>query len=346
MCFYLTIIKNLNKKNLDLICSTIKTGNLIVIPTETVYGLAADAFNSVAVAKIFEVKGRPADNPLIVHISDIDMMKKCVLEIPDMALKLAAKFWPGPLTMILKKSEAVPNIITGGLDTVALRMPAHPVALKIIKSVQTGLAAPSANISGKPSPTSALHCEKDIGRKVDLIIDGGECEYGVESTVISLVNEVPVILRPGVITQKDIQDVIGKVVLSKNILEKPDSLTKVMSPGMKYKHYAPSADVILINSDLDNFVEYVNSIKDNSCVALVFDDEEKFINKSCFTYGAENDFLAQSKNLFKILRCIDEANFKKVYVRCPKPFGIGLAVYNRLIRAANFNIINLSDNIE
>ncbi len=338
----LKVIKNLNKKNLDLICETIKKGNVVVIPTETVYGLAADALNLIAVSKIFRVKGRPADNPLIVHVSDIEMMQNFVQDVPENALKLAEKFWPGPLTIILKKSQIVPAITTGGLDSVALRMPAHPVALEIIKSCKTGLAAPSANISGKPSPTCVAHCEKDIGDKVDIIVDGGDCDYGVESTVVSLVDEVPVILRPGVVTQEELQKVVGKVSVSKSVLNKPEPSNRVMSPGMKYRHYAPKADVILIRSDFGSFVGYVNGIVCDSCAVMVFDGEEKFVNKPCFTYGAEKDFFAQSRNLFKILRLIDEINFQKVYVRAPEPTGVGLAVYNRLIRAANFNIISIN----
>ena len=339
------VVKKLDKKHLDLICSAIKSGELVVIPTETVYGLAADALNPDAVKKIFEVKGRPADNPLIVHIAETKTIEKFVSEVPEMALKLAKKFWPGPLTMILKKSEIVPSVVTGGLNTVALRMPSHPVALEILRAVEhTGLAAPSANISGKPSPTSVLHCEKDLGNKVDFIIDGGECDFGMESTVISLVGENPIILRPGVITREDIQKVLKQeVLISENILEKPDIHKQVLSPGVKYKHYAPDADVVLINSNLRDFAEYVNNIKERDCAVLVFDGEEKYINKFCFTYGAQKDFLAQSKNLFKVLRSIDETDFKKVYVRSPEPTGIGLAIYNRLVRAANFNVINLDN---
>ena len=339
----MNIINNLNKNNLDLISNTLKTGNLVVIPTETVYGLAADALNPEAVKKIFEVKGRPTDNPLIVHISNIQMMKKFVIDIPDKAILLSNKFWPGPLTVILKKSKIVPDITTGGLDSVALRAPSHPMALKIINHSKLGLAAPSANISGKPSPTNCKHCENDLKDKVDIIVDGGECDFGVESTVISLIEKTPIILRPGVITKEDIEEVIGPVNLSENILHKAESKTPVLSPGVKYKHYAPDADIILVKSNLDNFTKYVNSINDINCAALVFEGEETNLNKPCFTYGKKDDYLSQTKNLFKVLREIDKTSLKKVYVRCPSASGISLAVYNRLIRAANFNIVNLND---
>lgn len=339
----MNIINNLNKNNLDLISNILKNAGLVVIPTETVYGLAADALNPEAVKKIFEVKGRPADNPLIVHISNIQMIKNFATDISDKAILLSEKFWPGPLTIILKKSKIVPDITTGGLDSVALRIPSHPMALKIIKYSNLGLAAPSANISGKPSPTNYKHCENDLKDKVDIIVDGGECDFGVESTVISLISEQPVILRPGVITKEDIEEIIGPVKLSENILHKDESKTPVLSPGMKYKHYAPDADIILVKSNLNNFTKYVNSINDINCAALVFEGEESNLNKPYFIYGKKDDYLSQTKNLYKALREIDKTSFKKVYVRCPNASEISLAVYNRLIRAANFNIVNLND---
>lgn len=335
------IIKDLTDENLELISKKLISGDVVAIPTETVYGLAANALDKRAVSKIFEIKGRPNDNPLIVHISEISMMEKFAVEIPDLAYKLARKFWPGPFTMILKKSDIVPDITTGGLDSVALRVPAHPMTLKIIRSTNLGLAAPSANISGKPSPTTVAHCQKDLGAKIDIILDGGSCDFGIESTVVSLLQEKPVLLRPGVITQEEIKKITGELEISNNILEKHDLQEVLLSPGMKYKHYAPDAKVILIKSNLNNFVKYINKIQDKNCAVLIFEGEEKNIDKPYFIYGKKDDFISQSQNLFKILRDIDETDFKTIYVRCPEISGIGLAIYNRLIRAANFNIINL-----
>ncbi|MBP0979062.1 MAG: threonylcarbamoyl-AMP synthase [Oscillospiraceae bacterium] len=337
------VIKDLTDKNLDIISKKLIEGDVVAIPTETVYGLAANALNPSAVSKIFKIKGRPSDNPLIVHISGLDMIKKFAIDVPDIAYKLAEKFWPGPLTIILKKSNIVPDITTGGLGSVALRAPAHESALKIIRSTNLGLAAPSANISGKPSPTTASHCQKDLGSKIDIIVDGGPCNFGIESTVVSLLDKTPCLLRPGVITQDQIKKITGKLEISKNILEKYTSEETLISPGMKYKHYAPDAEVILIKSNLNNFINYINKIQDKNCAVLIFKGEEKNINKPYFILGSKDDFISQSQNLFRILREIDETDFKKIYVRCPEISGVGLAVYNRLIRAANFNIINIDD---
>ncbi len=335
------VIKNLDDRNLERISQILKSGNLIAMPTETVYGLAANALNASAVEKIFKAKGRPADNPLIVHVANLNMMKEFVTEIPYNAKKLAAEFWPGPLTIILKRSKNVPTITTGGLDSVALRIPSHPMALKIINYVNMGLAAPSANLSGKPSPTIAEHCVNDLNGKVDVVVDGGCCNYGVESTVISLIEEKPIILRPGVITKDDIEKVIGEIDISESVFTKLKQNFVAASPGMKYKHYSPAADVILVKSSINLFAEYVNKIDDANVAALVFEGEEKYINKKCFTYGKKNNDFSQSKKLFIALRNIDSCGVKKVYVRCPNKTGVGLAVYNRLIRAANFNLVTL-----
>lgn len=337
------VVKNLNNENLERISCILKNGDLVAIPTETVYGLAANALNANAVKKIFVVKGRPADNPLIIHVSNLNMMKDFVAEIPYKAKKLAAEFWPGPLTIILKRSKNVPAITTGGLESVAIRIPSHHMALTIINYVNMGLAAPSANLSGKPSPTTAKHCVDDLNGKVDVVVDGGVCNYGVESTVISLVEENPIILRPGIITKADIEKVIGEIDISKSVVSELSSNFTAASPGMKYKHYSPAADVILVKSDLDLFAAYVNKINDVDVAALVFEGEEKYINKKCFTYGRKNDYLSQSKKLFMVLRDVDNCNIRKVYVRCPSKTGIGLAIYNRLIRAANFNLVTLNN---
>ena len=308
------------------------------------YGLAADAMNAEAVNKIFKVKKRPLENPLIVHVSDIEMMSGFVKEVPDIAHKMIKKFWPGPLTVILEKKENVPLVTTGNLETIAIRMPSHSIALKIIKSVNVGLAAPSANISGKPSSTSVAHCIDDFEGEVEYIVDGGICNYGLESTVVSLIEENPIILRPGVITKEQLEEVINKEVkVSENVMQKMHNEEIAISPGMKYKHYSPDADIIIVKSSLDNFVKYVNSIDDYHAGALVFEGEEKGIKRRCFYYGKKDDPLSQGQNIFNCLRDLDKEKIKKAYVRCPNEEGIGLAVYNRLLRAANFNIVILDE---
>ncbi|MEG0229983.1 MAG: L-threonylcarbamoyladenylate synthase, partial [Oscillospiraceae bacterium] len=238
---------NATKKAAELL----KQGDIVGIPTETVYGLAANALDPKAVEKIFIAKGRPADNPLIVHVNNIEMIKNLVDEIPLKAISLFEKFSPGPLTIILKKSDIIPNIVSANLKTVAIRIPLHAGARKIIEKTNLPLAAPSANTSGKPSPTSANTVFDDMNGKIPLIIDGGICDVGVESTVISLAEKEPLLLRPGFITQNDIEKVIGKIKLSTGVLSQINDNTKVISPGMKYKHYSPQCDVIIIDSSFD-----------------------------------------------------------------------------------------------
>ena len=315
------------------------------MPTETVYGLAADALNGSAVKRIFEAKGRPMDNPLIVHIADFGDMERygLVREIPGAAKELAKRFWPGPLTIIMKKGEAVPDEVSAGLDTVAIRFPAHPVAQRLIKAAKTPLAAPSANLSGSPSPTTASHVLSDLGGRIDAVIDGGECEVGLESTVITLAQGVPKLLRPGGITYEMLLEALGEVEIDDAVLHRLAEGKTAASPGMKYKHYAPKANVVLLRCGDDDFTGYVNEHGGRGVAALCCDEDIPLLkNVKTISLGRRGDYAAQAHALFDSLRRADGyGDVVTVYSRLPKTDGVGLAVYNRLIRAAGFEVIDL-----
>lgn len=331
-----------DENSLDLAAKYFSAGEVVAVPTETVYGLAGNAYNGETIKKIFEAKGRPQDNPLIVHISDMEMLKEVASEIPGTAYKLADAFWPGPLTMIMKKSEKVSPVTTAGLDSVGIRMPSDPFAHALIVKTGIPFAAPSANVSGRPSPTDAKTVFEDMNGKIPLVVDGGECFAGVESTVVSLLNETPIILRPGYVTKEDMEEVLGtEVKIAAAVTENIKAGEKVLSPGMKYKHYAPNAEVIILDGDINKFAGYVNKHKGSGVYAMVFDGEESLLNVPCVTYGKFGDGKSQAHELFSSLRKLDELNARTVYARCPGKSGVSLAVYNRLIRSAGFNIIKL-----
>lgn len=325
-------------KDIKAAAEILKNGGIVAIPTETVYGLAADAFNSDAVKKIFEAKGRPQDNPLIVHISDFAQIYGIAREVPEKAKALTEAFWPGPLTIILPKKEEIPSETSGGLDTVAVRMPSHEIARKII-SLSCPLAAPSANISGFPSPTSFDHVEADMMGRADAICNGGDCDVGVESTVITLATEIPVLLRPGGVTLEQLENILGEVKVADAVLNPMKQDEKAESPGMKYKHYSPKAQIQIVRGNLKEFADFVNS---SDCDGvLCFEGEEKYFpGKICVTFGKENDSLSQAQRLFDALRELDEKGAKNVFSRSPSENGVGLAVCNRLYRAAAFRFIN------
>ena len=324
------------EKALEESAKLLKNGEVVGIPTETVYGLAANALNEDAVRKIFVAKGRPSDNPLIVHIAKFEDLAPLVNEIPEKVKIMADKFWPAPLTMIMKKSDKVSNVVSGNLDTVAVRMPKSDYARAIIESCGLPLAAPSANLSGSPSPTNAKYVFDDMNGRIPLIIDGGNCEIGVESTVISFAEEPPRLLRPGGVTLEEMTELIGEIIVDDAVLNKLEEGAVASSPGMKYKHYAPSADITMIKSDFDTFKNLCES--ENDITALCFDGENEKLSCNSVTYGNENDGFSQSARLFDALRELDEMGAQKVYARCPETKGMGLAVYNRLIRAAGFKI--------
>ncbi len=317
----------------------LKKGGLVAIPTETVYGLAANALDADAVTAIFTAKGRPQDNPLIVHIAELEELAPLVTEVPEKARSLAKAFWPGPLTIILKRSPLVPAAVSAGLDTVAVRMPSHPVARAIIQAAGVPLAAPSANLSGSPSPTCAQHVLEDMNGRIPLVIDGGSCSVGVESTVVSLVGDTPALLRPGGVSAEQLAQVIGGVTIDPGVLHKTDDSRKVSSPGMKYKHYSPKANVIILEGNSDKYCDYVNRHTD--AFALCFEEDIPKLTVPSVSYGAERDDASQAHRLFYSLRELDRLGAKTVYARAPQKDGVGLAVYNRLLRAAGFQILSL-----
>lgn len=335
-----TLVLSAEDKNKERAYELLKSGEIVAVPTETVYGLAANGLDVSAVRKIFEAKGRPQDNPLILHISSIDMLNGIAEYIPPLALKLADIFWPGPLTMIFPKKAIIPSETCGGLDTVAVRMPSNRFTLSLIEKCGFPLAAPSANTSGLPSPTTAKHVYEDMKGKIPLIINGGECKFGVESTVIAFENEEKVrILRPGGITAEMLRE-YADVVIDDGVLMKIDSDKKVLSPGMKYKHYSPKAEVFILSGSTEK-IEVFLSDRDSSLkiAYLGYGNEKLSENIISVPYGETSE--QQAEHLFSGLRLCDELQCDEVYVRMPDKSGMGLAVYNRLLRSAGFRIIEL-----
>jgi L-threonylcarbamoyladenylate synthase len=328
-------VKSKNKNNvLSKAADLIKKGEIVAFPTETVYGLGANAFNDSAIQKIFIAKGRPSDNPLIVHISDLDQLKDLVEFVPQKAKLLMKKYWPGPLTIVMKKSSLVPLSVTAGLDTVAVRMPSNKIALELIKKANVPIAAPSANSSTKPSPTMAKHVLEDLNGKVPLILDGGNCDIGVESTVIGLVGEKPILFRPGKVTLEELKKILGEIDAPKSVSKN----SPPQSPGMKYKHYAPKARVFLFSTKN----ELLNLIKNESfvltkkkCLVLGI---KSFGLKFCreITFKSVKEY---TKNLFLQFRWADEQNYEIIFVQKVKEEKLGLALMNRL-KKASFNSEN------
>lgn len=341
-----TLLLGTSEKDINTAANFLKEGGVVAMPTETVYGLSADALNGDAVAKIFEAKGRPMDNPLIVHIADITDIKRLnlVAEFPQKAKQLADAFWPGPLTIIMKKSDVIPNEVSAGLDTVAVRLPSHAVARALIRASGTALAAPSANKSGSPSPTTAQHVMADLQGSIDAVIDGGRCDVGVESTVITLATPTVRLLRPGIVTVEQIETVIGKIDVDSAVLYKLENDAKAASPGMKYKHYSPKAKVVLLNGRSKAFIDYVNKQfeSDKTVGAICYDEDVALLSAGCISIGKADDLEKQAQALFDALRQVDDMkNISTVYAHCPTTKGVGMALYNRLIRAAAFEVIDL-----
>lgn len=345
--YWKVLVENPDEKVLEQSAELIKAGEIIGFPTETVYGLGADGLNEEAVKKIYKAKGRPSDNPLILHVSSIDMLKKLVNYIPEKAQKVIEIFWPGPLTIILPKSNLVPNIITAGLDTVAIRMPNHPIALALIEKSQLPIAAPSANLSGKPSPTTGEHVWHDLQGKIAGIIDSGPTGIGVESTVLDLTGETPTILRPGGITREDLMAVLGKVDLDP-ALHNTKQIPK--APGMKYTHYSPDAQVILFKGDLDEmkekFLSGINiSKQEGKKVGIMISHEMYNIIRNYLTddiiieiLGSRNNLEEITAGIFATLRKLDEKKVDIIYGETFCEEGIGLALMNRLSKSAGGQI--------
>ena len=332
-----------NKDSRDMLkkaAELLKNGSLVAIPTETVYGLGANALDGKACLEIFKAKGRPSDNPLIVHISDPRDAEKIAFTNP-LYYALAEKFMPGPLTIILPKRDNIPNEVTAGLDSVAIRCPVHPVANELIRIAGIPIAAPSANSSGKPSPTTASHVLDDMNGKIPLILDGGECDVGVESTVIKITDNEIVLLRPGAVTVEMLKSVCPSVSVAQAVKEELQAGETPLSPGMKYKHYAPQADLYLIDDECVSFVEYVKQKQaQENCAVMCYDEEIELLeNKNLLPVGSKNDIKNQTKKLFILLRKADKLCVDTVYAHLPSDEGESLAIYNRMIRACAHRIV-------
>lgn len=339
---------NIDTDKLISIGQALRDGGLIVFPTETVYGIGANAFDEIAVNKIFVAKGRPTDNPLIVHVSNKDMINSVAKNINKIEQKLIDNFMPGPITIILKKQHNIPNNVTCNLDTVGVRMPENEIARKIINEAGVPIAAPSANISGKPSGTNIKDIQSELVNKVDYIIDGGICEIGLESTVVKVENDVVNILRPGKITSEDISSIGLKVKLDSHIFNDVKDGEKIESPGMKHKHYAPNAKSLLIEFNSDNMVDIIKRIiknnekKYNKIAVIGFNEHEKFFKDfydiEFIPFGSINNLYEISSNIFTSLRKIDIKNVDFCIIEGVKKEGIGIAIMNRLLRACSYNI--------
>ena len=319
----------------------LRMGQLVAIPTETVYGLGANGLDEEAVARIFEAKGRPQDNPLILHISEASQMALFCRDIPASAYKLAEAFWPGPLTMVLPARDIVPRRTTGGLDTVAVRCPDHWVTREIIRLSGVPVAAPSANISGKPSTTTAQHVLHDHDGKIAAVVDGGPCRVGVESTIVDLTEARPRLLRPGGITPEQLKAILGDLVVDKAVTAQIDKDEVVKAPGMKYRHYAPAEPVVIVSGSREKAAAYIRRHFVPGDRVLCF-QEELPLYEGCapLAYGREADVNTLSAGLFAALRELDDPSIHQVYARCPEGGGVAYAVQNRLKKAAAFHIID------
>ncbi|WPC42081.1 L-threonylcarbamoyladenylate synthase [Clostridium sp. JS66] len=345
-----TKIKMLDEKSLDRdiiieAANVIKEGGLVAFPTETVYGLGGNALNPSAVKKIFEAKGRPQDNPVIAHIADFKEINALVKEIPEVAKKLMEKFWPGPMTLILQKSEIVPDVTTAGLKCVGIRMPSNIIAREFIRACGVPIAAPSANISGRPSPTDVERCIEDMDGKIDYIIGGEMCDIGVESTVIDCTVQPVCILRPGGITLEMLKEVDKDAYIDPAIMKKPDKDFKPKAPGMKYKHYAPKAHVKIVAGDLQKTIAKINEIVqnyigENKSVGIMATDETKkyYKNGMVVSLGSREDMISISKNLFETLRSFDDKGVDVIVSEAFEEIGVGVAIMNRLQKSAGFDI--------
>lgn len=328
----------------------IQNGGLVAFPTETVYGLGANALDPEAVKKIYAAKGRPSDNPLIIHISDLSELEPLVKNVSLKAQALIDAFWPGPLTIIFEKSDLIPKETSGGLNTVAIRFPKDKVAQYLIKASKRPIAAPSANSSGKPSPTHASHVAFDLDGKIDMIIDGGHCDFGLESTIVDVTGDIPYLLRPGSVTLSMLEAVLGKIEVDKAVLTKLNSDEKPKAPGMKYTHYSPCASVTIIKGEINEMINKISELcqKDNIdnkkvCIIATEQTAEAYysLNAEVLIIGDRLKPETIAANLFKMLRKCDFLGIDNVYVEAFEETEVGLAIMNRLKKAAGYNIINV-----
>lgn len=325
----------------------IKAGGLTAFPTETVYGLGGDALNPASAKKIYEAKGRPSDNPLIIHIANMEALPYIVEEVPATAKRLASLFWPGPLTMILKKSTRVPYETTGGLDTVAVRMPVHDVALDFIEAAGGYVAAPSANRSGRPSPTTAAYVAEDMEGRIEMILDGGQATLGLESTIVDLTVEPPMILRPGFVTQEMLSVALGEIRVDETLL-RADSGQAPKAPGMKYRHYAPKGELIVVRGDMRAVTAYMNEAlrqgrAEKKKTGVIATDEtiERYQADVHFSVGERGSAKAAAERLYRILRECDDEGVELILSECFDGEGVGAAVMNRLMKAAGYHIVDV-----
>jgi len=328
----------INETELELAANSLKNGNLVIFPTETVYGIGANALDSKAVDDIFIAKGRANDNPLIVHISDFSMLNKLVENVSDLEKKLLDAFMPGPFTLVLQKKNIIPNNVSANLDTVGIRMTSNKIAHDLIEKAGIPIAAPSANISSRPSGTNIEDIKDEFNNKVDIIIDGGESNVGLESTVVKVIDNIPTILRPGKITPEDIIEITGVCKLSDNLFKKAEGI--VESPGMKYKHYAPNTKCILIYSDKsNNLIKSIEENITNNTLIIGCEENKNLFNCKYLSYGSKYNLNDISHNIFTLLRKADKYNPDLIIIEGVKKEGLGIAIMNRLIRAAGYNYI-------
>lgn len=352
----MTKVAVLDELNLDMdkLCeagAVLKNGGTVVFPTETVYGLGANALDEQAVSKIFEAKGRPQDNPLIVHIADIEDIKKLTYEVSDMAKIIMDKFWPGAITIILKKSEVIPSITSAGLKTIGIRMPSNVIARELIKAAAVPVAAPSANISGRPSPTEVERCIEDLNGRVDYIIGGGNCEVGLESTILDCTTEPPCILRPGAVTLEMLREYNADIYIDPAIMKKASSEIKPKAPGMKYRHYAPKAQLKLVLGPLQSVVYKINELiceryseaNGKIKIGVIATDETKDSYKDAIvlSLGSRNDMSSIGKNLFEVLRKLDDEKVEVIFSEGFEEVGLGIAVMNRLKKSSGYDILKV-----
>lgn len=346
--FYEIDINNIDTDKMQEAGNLIAAGELVAFPTETVYGLGGDALHPEAAKKIYAAKGRPSDNPLIVHIAEVSDLERVAKAVPDQARKLAEAFWPGPLTMVVWKNENVPYATTGGLDTVAVRMPNHPVALELIRKSGKLIAAPSANTSGRPSPTEGSHVMEDLDGRIAMVLDSGLVGIGIESTIIDLTEETPMVLRPGYITPEMLAEVLGEEVIIDPGIIAADDTTKPKAPGMKYKHYAPKADMVIVDGEKENVVaeitKGIQSAKEKGLKAAVIATEETkalYNADVVLSIGTREEEDSIARHMYKILRDCDKLDVDVIYSESFKTPRIGQAIMNRLLKAAGHQVIHV-----
>ena len=349
-----TIMQTINPESfqdeeLQEACKILQQGGLVAFPTETVYGLGGDALRPEASAKIYEAKGRPSDNPLIVHIADMEALEDVAQNIPEAAYKLARHFWPGPLTMIFSKKEKVPKSTTGGLDTVAVRMPSHPIARALIRESGVYIAAPSANTSGRPSPTKAEHVQEDLDGRIDMIIDGGAVGIGLESTIVDMSTGIPTIQRPGYITKEMLEEVLGQVQVDPAILaRKIDPNIVAKAPGMKYRHYAPKGQMTIVEGDTEKVIEAINTfcrdkMKEGRSVAVIATEETRgrYQCDNIRSIGSRRTEGSIAAGLYDILREMDHIGAEYIFAESFEQDSLGKAIMNRMLKAAAYHVINV-----